>query len=576
MTRVGLAWPIAYTLLAVALETWALPVRQHWAPLGSVVHHVAFGLLLATAWTLPDRLLPSRLARVLGSLGVLLVSGLLLVDAFHMRATGGRMPRQVLSYLAFGGEDWEGTAIRLALASIWPWAHEGIGITAAVLGCAWVFRTRWVPVSTRTLAGLGSSALVAWWFAAPQLVQGVSPRIHHRLVDSWPLPKVAPRPPAPIYEAPIVARAGRPANVVVVVMESVRFDRIGAWNPALAPDPMPFVSTLAREGLQVDTAHTTVSHTSKATWGLLCGTWPALTWETPEVDGPVRCLPRLLGEVGYRTTYVHGSRRDFEGWDALVDSMGFERSVHFEDLAVASTGPFGAADGELLPAVGEALDGREPFLLVVQTASAHYPYTLPGQEVPGSRADLRRAYETGALPYTDRFVAAVFAALEDRDLLEDTVLVVTSDHGEAFGDYGTYVHDHVPQEVVQRVPLLLHTPTSWGLRGRKVDGLRHHLDVVPTLLELLQIPWTGTLPGRSLLGDAPSTSLTSCWLSERCVGWRTETHKLVHHFGRQRDQRFDRVLDPEERRDLGPPEDVAYDELVHRLRSIDAFWESAR
>ncbi len=113
----------------------------------------------------------------------------------------------------------------------------------------------------------------------------------------------------------------------------------------------------------------------------------------------------------------------------------------------------------------------------------------------------RSAYQAG-LGLTDGLLVRTFAALERAKLPPDTIVVVTSDHGEAHGEHGYLLHERRLYEEILRVPLLIRAPGRLP-PGAVVAGTCGPVDLTPTLLELAGIPVpAGELDGRSLVAQA--------------------------------------------------------------------------
>jgi arylsulfatase A-like enzyme len=101
----------------------------------------------------------------------------------------------------------------------------------------------------------------------------------------------------------------------------------------------------------------------------------------------------------------------------------------------------------------------------------------------------------GEVRYTDDQLAQLVQALRESGLLDSSILIVLSDHGEEFYEHGQWQHDQLYEECL-RVPLIVRLPGGYG-GGRQIDTPVALIDVLPTLLELLQLdPATLTLPGR--------------------------------------------------------------------------------
>ncbi len=176
-----------------------------------------------------------------------------------------------------------------------------------------------------------------------------------------------------------------------------------------------------------------------------------------------------------------------------------------------------------------AVHRRDPFLLWVHYFDPHYPWTPPppydtlydpdyvwsaddvydgswrtwhayaaGEWAPGPRQvqHLRAVYK-GEVRYADEQIGRLLAALDDLGLLANTLFVVTSDHGEGFGEHDVWFHgDSLYAHDIQ-VPLLFAGP-GVPARGR-VDALARQIDVLPTILELLHLPPAPEIDGRSLV-----------------------------------------------------------------------------
>jgi len=97
----------------------------------------------------------------------------------------------------------------------------------------------------------------------------------------------------------------------------------------------------------------------------------------------------------------------------------------------------------------------------------------------------------------DREIEKLVSFLEQRKLLDNTIMIVTSDHGESLGEHGIWFDHHGLYEPSVRVPLLLHIP---GMDHRRVSGFAQHVDLVPTILSVLGVkhPRPETLDGEDL------------------------------------------------------------------------------
>ncbi len=393
--------------------------------------------------------------------------------------------------------------------------------------------------------------------------------------------RLRPELAEPIYDAPVVEALGRRPNVLVFVLESTRYDRFREHATLRALDD---------SGVSFDRAYASVIHTSKAVVGLMCGMYPRLAMPISEAQPgglPLRCLPHLLGDQGYRSLWIQSALGSFEQRPGLVENLGFDHGVYGEDLLQdgdwAETGYFGVDENALIDPLLRWLDEapERPFFVSLLTVSTHHPFQSPGEEPPASRAEEPAAYDQ-ALAHVDAFVATTLAALAGQGLLDDTLVVLVGDHGEGFGEHGRWYHNNVPYEEAVHTPLVLLGSEDLIGPPRRDEGLRSHLDLLPTVLDLAEADWRGTVPGRSLLGPGHARVLSACWLTSYCLAEVDDAgRKTIFHYGYKPTEVFDLREDPDERNNLAStltPEEIrsAEDRLIAVQVSVEqTFTEGA-
>jgi lipoteichoic acid synthase len=221
-------------------------------------------------------------------------------------------------------------------------------------------------------------------------------------------------------------------------------------------------------------------------------------------------------------------------------------------------------------------DDQRPFFLTLLTVAPHHPYEVPGQR---SRwlGETREQY-LAAIHHQDRFLGAVLGELGRAGALDDAIVVILGDHGEAFGEHRRFQHDAVPYQEVTHVPLLVLGPEERIGPPRRVGGLRHHFDLVPTLLRLAGAGWEGALPGRDLFASPGHQRVfSSCWYPDYCLAMVEGEMKFVYHFGRRPLEAFDLARDPAESRNVAdelPASRViaARDRMAALNASVARFW----
>jgi len=186
--------------------------------------------------------------------------------------------------------------------------------------------------------------------------------------------------------------------------------------------------------------------------------------------------------------------------------------------------------------------------------------------------EIRRRYDL-EVAAVDRAVGALLTDLDRRGLADQTVVILTSDHGEALGEHGQVGHVNTLYDEVLRVPLVVRSHRSRDHRvlSRIVGRLVTHADVAPTILELLDVaPWDG-MRGTSLISDAgPRTLLAETHKPEAprdllCL--RDERTKLVYDPASGRFTCYDLVADPAEEHDVYATRADSLDSWEARLRA---------
>lgn len=556
-----------YLKLDLGLPGWTALLLPE---LGFALAVTAAGLLLARS----RRRIAAIAWWTLFPAGVLAVYALALCDHSFFLHTGTRLHLELLSYAAGNarmlsdvlstGVDavlWWRTALMLlclALATLWGWRRRGplpaLGTVPAVIAST-VACAAGALLAAGVLTSVPARGASLERSALPEFLSGVLGG------SGLPAESLVTIPPDELYQRPEVAGGGdRRPDVVLVILESTRTDATPPYSPPERWAETPALAAAAERAVVFDSVYGSVTHTSKALIGLLCGMYPRLQMRIVEsLDGnlPFACLPELLEGAGYRSAFLQSASGRFENRPGLVRNLGFGQGAFLETLErdgrFARTGYFGLDELAMIePAVEwAARGGEEPYLLTVLTVTPHHPYEVPGQGGAwgGETLEQYRA----AIRHQDRFVGELLARLEASGALADAVVVVIGDHGEAFGEHGTLQHDAVPYEEVVRVPLLVLGPEERVGPPRRVGGLRHHLDLVPTLLALTGTRWSGRLAGRDLFASGGhSWVMASCWYTDYCLAMREGDRKVVFHFWRRPTEVFDLGRDPGEQNDLAP------------------------
>jgi arylsulfatase A-like enzyme len=217
-------------------------------------------------------------------------------------------------------------------------------------------------------------------------------------------------------------------------------------------------------------------------------------------------LAQRISHAGIRTLGVHAHRYfgNFGGLDRGFDVVDMSaappESARWDVANQASSAELSDAAIQILERP-ENTSGR--FFMWIHYLDPHADY-LRHDDVPNFGSGQRALYD-GEVAFTDKHIGRVIDAVQEAPWGSRTAIIVTSDHGEAFGEHRMFRHGFELWESLVRVPLIVHVPNA---KPSRVDARRSLIDLVPTVLDLLRIdPPKATedgadrLSGTSLLPD---------------------------------------------------------------------------
>jgi arylsulfatase A-like enzyme len=309
----------------------------------------------------------------------------------------------------------------------------------------------------------------------------------------------------PLWSDPVMVspapRSRRP-NVILISLDTLGARHLGAYG---YPHPTsPHLDRLAADATLFAHARSHYPSTAGSHMALFTALLPAahgVRHLGDRLPDDVPTLPELLRAGGYTTAAV---AENF----ILNLGMGFGRGFHtYVENRVPKGGTVAGGQARETFRRGLRWLGTrppEPFFLFLHTYEVHEPYDPPPGHLRLVRsgtdgepaADAAWRYDA-EIRFLDRLLAHFLRALARRGLLERTLLVITSDHGDAFWEHGHQGHGPLLYDEVMHVPLLL---SGAGMpRGRRVSAAVGLVDVMPTVLELAGLPGPSGLHGRSLV-----------------------------------------------------------------------------
>ena len=292
-----------------------------------------------------------------------------------------------------------------------------------------------------------------------------------------------------------------PPNVILITLDTTRADRMGFLGSKRGLTPN--LDALARQSVVFTRAYSQVPLTTASHATILTGTYPQFH-QVNDFGVPLAAdlpyAPDIFRSNGYHTAAFVGSlvldpaTRSAPGFDRGFDTYeaGFHRRHVGEDRYQSIERRGGEVIGRTLDWLTTHHDG--PFFIWVHLYDAHDPYDPPE---PYKTRYAATPYD-GEIAYEDAAVGKFLEWLRFRGLYDGALIAVMADHGEALGQHGEATHGIFLYDETIHVPLLFKLPRNRAA-GARVNTRARLVDVLPTILQAVQIPIPPAVQGESLL-----------------------------------------------------------------------------
>lgn len=320
-------------------------------------------------------------------------------------------------------------------------------------------------------------------------------------------PKEPERAPIPVGTAEdIKALAGRDdVNILFVLIDTLRAHRMGAYG--YERDTTPFLSELAETSVRFDHHIAQSSWTKSSMASIWSGLYPLRVGVTKfdhTLSQEARLPAEILSDEGfmtvglYRNGWVHGYFGFDQGFDKYFRPLASRTS-----RAVLRTRPNELGHGNDENLIEEAIEflrihGKTSrWFMYLHLMDLHeYIYDEESALFGNAAGDL---YDN-SIRRTDWMMSTLYEYLRSVDLTKETIIVILSDHGEAFGERGFEGHARTVMPETTETPLLMVLPFALE-PGPVIETTTTNVDVWPTLLDLLGMPGMGEVDGRSRVDE---------------------------------------------------------------------------
>jgi arylsulfatase A-like enzyme len=466
------------------------------------------------------------------------------------------------------------------------------------------------------------SRLAPWMIGVPALV--VLCALSYGRVREFSQLSALPKPP-------------NSPNVLVIIVDTLRADHLSPYG--YTRDTSPYLTQLAQQGVLFQNAISPSSWTLPSHASMLTGLYPHDTHVETDKDILSGSLPNLgdaMKKRGYRTAafsanyylfcrahgFIHGFSH-FEGYEQTIGGILEEVPLSqfiLGKLTQFTTGEPDAFFGVKNAATAEKIDddalgwiesGHRPFFVVLNYIDLHEPAIPPEPYLHMYTSDAKARNESmyfqdtcswsevdpscdserpqflsiydGSIRYVDDSIQRLLSELNDHNLLKNTIVVFTSDHGQEFGDHGIYGHGKSLYRQVIKVPLIFWKPgiVPASVRVQTPVSLT---DIPATILDLTATDDKQALPGHSLATlwrssepvtgwPEPISELARLhWFTKDAPNYNSPVRSIVTpewHYIRQdgKDLLFDWKTDTDEAHDLCAAQPTVCDTLRSRMQT---------
>jgi arylsulfatase len=295
--------------------------------------------------------------------------------------------------------------------------------------------------------------------------------------------------------------------LILITVDCLRRDHAGGEHA-------PHIEAFRRESVSFTGCLASGPVTPFAFRGLFTGQFPLLYWQNGNMPAEIQTLAEVLGQAGYRTVGIHDN-------PYLSRQFGYNRGF---DIFIDDAAEYDSMTSETIVEMAKIhIQGVKPFFIWIHFMDLHGPYMFPdryfrevklgkffGRRVrkqlkknfrnitgkPKKEEAARRLYRA-ALRWTDHKLGELLRFCRDEGLYEDSLVILSADHGEGLGEHGYFGHFSWLDNAVLGIPLMIRRPGETDMR--EIPHPVSQLDIMPTALGLLGVRHQAGPGGVSLL-----------------------------------------------------------------------------
>jgi len=438
----------------------------------------------------------------------------------------------------------------------------------------------------------GTAALLAFAACSPGSEQQTAAKAPPPIATTTAPAPASATPPAPTASAvaetpptPSATPAGAAApakglpgklNVLLITVDSLRADM--PWA-GYAHDIAPVMTAFEKTAVSYTRAYSISSYTAMSLGGLLAGRYPS------EIDrsgyffsnypDSVQMFPELLQKAGIRTAAAHahfyfekkaGFHQGFDVYE-IVPGLSADNTT---DKNVSSPQHLELAEKIL----SDKANTEKTFFAWFHFLDPHDQY-MPHEGIGPYGKSARDKYDA-EITFVDQHLGKLLDFVDKQPWGKNTMVILSSDHGEAFGEHKMYRHGFHVWEMLTHVPLMIRAP---GITPRRIDTLRSAIDLAPTILEVTGAPKEPSFVGKSLVpelyGAAPEArdvivDLPRTSDNDRFRALIHDRYKLISYGDDDGYELYDIIDDPAEKNDIKRKAKDVFEDMKKRYQERSA------
>lgn len=367
-------------------------------------------------------------------------------------------------------------------------------------------------------------------------------------------------------------------NVVFVVLESTPWEYVAPYSNTIKATP--FLDEYKNKAV-FESIYAHIPATNKSMFAFLCSAYPeisfkSITLENPDIELP--SIPSELKKHGYRSAFFNSGDNQYQNAIGFLKAREFDTIEDFHDNSCGKTifsdarykkhKSDGVDDSCLSVSLFNwiAKDTARPFFAMMWTFQTHYPYFVSGPQKDYKTNNPSLEKYLNALHRADETIRDIVKGLEQRNLLESTLIVVCGDHGEAFGRHDQTTHAAAAYEENLHVPLILINPSLF--KGERIAATGGISDIAPTIFSVLNKPAPELWQGEDLFSvNRRKRVYFFNPYSDYLFGLREGNLKLIFNATDNTYHVYDLAKDPRETTDVAKDNEAFIKEAGEKLHA---------